>query len=127
MGEDFLIIIWIIVGFIIGYLISRVYFFIKIKNQRQDAVTRSRNVVLWNVNEKIAPLLPDFPYHYKDLVFLWKWVDYIVFDWLSRWNLKKIVFLEIKTNSSTLNKNESMIKQCIENKKVEYNIYRKIV
>lgn len=127
MGEEFLIIIWIIVGFIIGYLISRVYFFIKIKNQRQDAVTRSRNVVLWNVNEKIAPLLPDFPYHYKDLVFLWKWVDYIVFDWLSRWNLKKIVFLEIKTNSSTLNKNESMIKQCIENKKVEYNIYRKIV
>ncbi|MDD3262755.1 MAG: Holliday junction resolvase-like protein [Candidatus Absconditabacteria bacterium] len=127
MGEEFLIIIGIIVGFIIGYLISRVYFFIKIKNQRQDAVTRSRNVVLGNVNEKIAPLLPDFPYHYKDLVFLGKGVDYIVFDGLSRGNLKKIVFLEIKTNSSTLNKNESMIKQCIENKKVEYNIYRKIV
>ena len=127
MGEEFLIIIWIIVGIIIGYLISRIYFFIKIKNQRQDAVIRSRNVVLWNVNEKIAPLLPDFPYYYKDLVFLWKWVDYIVFDWLSRWNLKKIVFLEVKTNSSTLNKNESMIKQCIENKRVEYNIYRKIV
>ena len=127
MGEEFLIIIWIIVGIIIGYLISRIYFFIKIKNQRQDAVIRSRNVVLWNVNEKIAPLLPDFPYYYKDLVFLWKWVDYIVFDWLSRWNLKKIVFLEVKTNSSTLNKNESMIKQYIENKKVEYNIYRKIV
>lgn len=127
MGEEFLIIIWIIVGIIIGYLISRIYFFIKIKNQRQDAVIRSRNVVLWNVNEKIAPLLPDFPYYYKDLVFLWKWVDYIVFDWLSRWNLKKIVFLEVKTNSSTLNKNESMIKQCIEDKRVEYNIYRKIV
>ncbi len=127
MPKEILIIIWIIIGFIIGYLISRIYFFIKIKNQRQDAVTRSRNVVLWNVNEKIAPLLPDFPYHYKDLVFLWKWVDYMVFDWLSRWNLKKIVFLEIKTNSSTLNKNETMIKNCIENKKVEYSIYRKIV
>ncbi|HCY21004.1 TPA: hypothetical protein DIC40_04040 [Patescibacteria group bacterium] len=38
-----------------------------------------------------------------------------------------MVFLEIKTNSSTLNRNETMIKQCIEQKKVEYQIYRKIV
>ncbi len=127
MPKEILIIIRIIIGGIIGYLIARIFFFIKIKNQRQDAITRSRNVVLGHVNEKIAPLLPDFPYQYNDLMFLWKWVDYIVFDWLSRWNLKKIIFLEIKTNSSTLNKNESMIKQCIENKKVEYNIYRKIV
>ncbi|HCY21003.1 TPA: hypothetical protein DIC40_04035 [Patescibacteria group bacterium] len=61
-----------IIGLLIGYLIARIYFFIKIKHQRQDAVTRSRNVVLGNVNEKIAPLLPGFPYHYKDLMFLGK-------------------------------------------------------
>lgn len=127
MSLEIFLIIWIILGLIIGYLIARIYFYVKIKNQRQDAVKRSRNVVLWNVNEKIAPLLPDFPYHYKDLVFLWKWIDYIVFDWLSHGNLQKIIFLEIKTNSSTLNKNESMIKNCIDQKRVEYNIYRKIV
>lgn len=127
MSKEMLILFWIIIGLIIWYLIARIYFFIKIKNQRQDAVTRSRNVVLGNVNEKIAPLLPNFPYHYKDLMFLWKWVDYIVFDWLSHGNLKKIIFLEIKTNTSTLNKNESMIKQCIEQKRIEYQIYRKIV
>ncbi len=127
MNKEILLILGIIIGIIVGYMIARIYFFLKIKNQRQDAVNRSRNVVLWNVNEKIAPLLPNFPYHYKDLVFLGKGIDYLVFDWLSHGNLEKIIFLEIKTNSSTLNKNETMIKKCIENKKVEYNIYRKVV
>lgn len=127
MSFETSLIIWIIVGLTVWYLIARIYFFIKIKWQRQDAVKRSRNVVLWNVNEKIAPLLPDFSYHYKDLVFLGKGIDYLVFDWLSRGNLEKIVFLEIKTNTSTLNKNESMIKNCIEQKRIEYSIYRKIV
>jgi len=74
-----------------------VYFLIKIKGQRQNAVDRSRSVVLGHVNEKIAPLLPNFPYHYKDLVFLGKGIDYLVFDGLSQGELKKIVFLEIKS------------------------------
>ena len=43
---------------------------LKIKKQRSNAVSRSRNVVLGYVHEKIAPLLPNFPYAYKDLVFL---------------------------------------------------------
>jgi len=55
---------------LLGYLIAKMYFLIKIKKQRTDAVTRSRNVVLGHVHEKIAPLLPNFPYSYKDLVFL---------------------------------------------------------
>jgi len=70
---------------------------VKIKGQRQNAVDRSRSVVLGHVNEKIAPLLPNFPYYYKDLVFLGKGIDYLVFDGLSHGDLKQIVFLEIKT------------------------------
>lgn len=54
------------------------------KGNRKDAVDRSRSVVLGHVHEKIAPLLPHFPYSYKDLVFLGKGVDYLVFDGLSR-------------------------------------------
>lgn len=117
--------LWIIIWISLWYLISKIYFFLKIKNQRKDAVDRSRSVVLWYVNEKIAPLLPDFPYNYKDLAFLWKWVDYIVFDWLSQWNLKKIVFLEIKSGKSTLNNNERMIKNCVESKHIFYKIRHK--
>lgn len=119
-----MIILGIIIWIIIWYLIAKIYFRTKIKKQRQEAVSRSRSVLLWNVNEKIAPLLPNFPYYYKDLTFVWKWIDYIVFDWISSWNLKQIVFLEIKSWNSNLNRNERMIQDCIKNKNIKYNIYR---
>ena len=100
------------------------YFLVKLSASRKQAVQQSRNVVLGHVNEKIAPLLPNFPYYYKDLMFLGKGVDYIVFDGLSAGNLKKIVFLEIKSGVSGLNRNEQMIKQCLEKKSVSYEVRR---
>lgn len=60
------------IGVFLGYLIAKMYFMYKLRNHRKDAVNRSRNVVMGQVNEKIAPLLPNFPYHYKDLTFLGK-------------------------------------------------------
>ncbi len=119
-----IIIVWIIIGLMIWYLIAKIYFEIKIRWQRKNAVERSKNVLIWQVNEKIAPILPWFPYNYKDLVFIWKWIDYVVFDWLSSGYLREIVFLEIKSWTSTLNKNETMVKNCIENKKISYDILR---
>lgn len=77
------VILGVIIGCFVGYLLAKIYFLIKMKGHRQDAVDRSRSVVLGHVNEKIAPLLPNFPYHYKDLVFLGKGIDYLVFDGLS--------------------------------------------
>lgn len=125
MNPDFwLIILWILVWIFVWYLIARIYFLIKIKKQRSNAVSRSRNVVLGYVHEKIAPLLPNFPYSYKDLVFLWKGVDYLVLDGLSKGNLSKIVFLEIKSGSSTLNKNEQMVRDCVAHKRISYEIWK---
>lgn len=119
------LILWVTIWISLGYLVAKIFFFLKIKNHRKDAVDRSRSVVLWYVNEKISPLLSDFPYNYKDLVFLWKWIDYVVFDWLYEWNLKKIVFLEIKSGQSTLNKNEKMIKNCVDSKNIFYRVWHK--
>lgn len=119
-----LILVGIIVWLIIGYLISKVYFITQIKSHRKHAVTKSRDVVMWHVSEKMAPLLPDFPYHYKDLVFLWKWVDYVVFDGLHKWEVSEIVFLEIKTWQAQLNKNERLIRDCVARWDLAYDIYR---
>lgn len=119
-----LIITWIIIWIIVWYLISKVIFFAKVRWHRKDAVQRSKDVVMWQVNEKIAPILPWFPYNYKDLVFIWKWIDYVVFDWLSTWNLRQVVFLEIKSWNSILNRNELMIKECLDRKKVHYETIR---
>ena len=119
-----LIVFWIVIWLIVGYLLAKLYFMFKIKKQRSNAVSRSRNVVLWYVHEKIAPLLPNFPYSYKDLVFLGKGVDYLVLDWLSKGNLDKIIFLEIKSWSSQLNRNEQMVRDCIVQKHISYEVWK---
>jgi len=118
------ILIGILIWTIIGYLIARLLFWVQLKWQRKNAIERSKHVVMWQVNEKIAPILPGFPYNYKDLVFIGKWIDYIVFDGLSTWYLKQIVFLEIKSWNSNLNRNETLIQECLSKKKVYYDILR---
>ena len=119
-----IILIWIVIWTLLWYLIARLLFGIQNRWQRKNAIERSKHVIMWQVNEKIAPILPWFPYNYKDLVFIGKWIDYIVLDWLSTGYLKQIVFLEIKSGNSLLNKNEIMIKDCLDRKKVYYEILR---
>jgi predicted Holliday junction resolvase-like endonuclease len=41
--------------------------------------------------------LPGFPYDCKDLVFIGKGIDYLVFDGLARGELEQIILLEIKS------------------------------
>lgn len=119
-----IILIWILIWTFVGYLLARLLFWVQLRWQRKNAIERSKHVVMWQVNEKIAPILPGFPYNYKDLVFIGKWIDYIVFDWLSTGYLKQVVFLEIKSGNSLLNKNEIMIKDCLDRKKVYYEVLR---
>lgn len=118
------IIIGIIVGVIIGYLMAKLVFWQATRWHRKDAVAKSRAVTLGYVSEKIAPLLPNFPYNYKDLVFLGKGVDYIAFDGLSEGQVREIAFIEIKTGTSQLNKNETMIKNAIDQKRVSWTTVR---
>ncbi|MDP2669938.1 MAG: Holliday junction resolvase-like protein [bacterium] len=95
-------------------MVAKLFFVQRIKSHRQQAVSQSRSVTLGYVSEAIAPLLPNFPYHYKDMVFLGKGVDYLVFDGLHLGEVPDIIFLEVKTNTSQLNKNERLIKQAID-------------
>lgn len=118
------IILWVLIWIIIWYLVARIYFWIKLSGHRKDAIDRSKSVILWAVNEKIAPILPNFSYNFNDLVFIGKWIDYIVFDGLSDWNLRQVVFLEIKTWKSNLNKNEKQIKLTIEKWEIKYEIMK---
>lgn len=118
------LIIGIIIGIIITALLMKLFFLGKEKEIRQRSVRQSRSSILGEVSEKMLPLLPDFPYHTKDLVFLGKGVDYLVFDGLSRGELKEIIFLEIKSGQSQLNKNERMIRDVLGSKKVRYELMR---
>jgi predicted Holliday junction resolvase-like endonuclease len=96
----------------------------EIRAHRNDATNRSRSVLLGEVYEKIAPFLPEFPYAARDMVFVGKGVDYIVFDGLSEGKLERIVFLELKSGQSRLSKNELMIREAIRGNKVDYQELR---
>ncbi len=119
-----LILLGVLIGCVVWWLIAKIYFLQHRSADRKLAVRQSKSTTLGYVSEKIAPLLPDFPYNYKDLVFLGKWVDYICFDGLSAWEMKQVVFIEIKTGKSQLNKNETMIKTTIDKGKVSWETVR---
>ena len=112
--------IWLLIGF----LLAKIYFYQGVKKQRSHAVRKSKDVTLGYVHEKLAPILPNFPYNFKDLTFLWKWVDYVVFDGLQDGYVKQIVFLEIKSWWSRMNANEKMIKEAVDNRRVKHEVIR---
>ncbi len=107
------------------YLFAKLYFLTSIRRHRTDAISKSKSVVRGHNIEKTAPLLPGFHYRLRDMTFVGKGIDYIIFDGLSAWNLKEIVFLEIKSGSSNQNNNEKAIENIIKQGKVRYEILRK--
>ena len=118
------LIIWAIVWLIIWFIVAKLTVHSAVKTARSKSVKQARNVILWDVNEKLAPALPWFPYDFKDMVFIWKWIDYLVFDGLASGHLRKIVLLEIKSWQSLLNRNESMIKNTVGAGFVSYEVFR---
>ena len=118
----------ILVVFALWVLIWVIYWkvnkYVEISRGRTDAVKRSRNAILWELYEKILPFLQNFKYSPKDMVFVGKWFDYLILDGLSEWELREIIFMEVKYWESTLNKNEKMIRQTVGSKKVNYVEFR---
>lgn len=120
----FLLFLGVLLGVFLGWMFSKLFYLQRRTEDRRISVRQSRATTLWYVSEKIAPLLPDFPYSYKDLVFLGKGVDYVCFDGLAQGAVKQIVFIEIKTGKSMLNKNELLIKSAVDRWKVSWETVR---
>ncbi len=119
-----LLIIWLIVWLVVGFLLTKIFSIKQNVKDRQASIKASKAVILGHAKEQIAPLLPNFPYHIKDIVFIGKWFDYLVLDGLSEGDLRQIVFVEIKTGSSQQNRNERQIEATINNKFVKYHLIR---
>lgn len=91
---------------------------------RADAIRRSSAVVSGKVTEHLAPYMPSFPYNPKDVRFLGTPVDLIVFDGMSEDAISEIVFLEIKSLSSTLTTRERRIRDAVIAKRVAWKEFR---
>lgn len=90
----------------------------------RDAIKGSQAAVSGRVFERVAPYLPGFAFNPRDVRFIGDPVDFVVFDGLAEGNLRKVVFVEVKTGASDLNGNERRVKSAIMERHVEWQMYR---
>lgn len=70
------------------------------------------------IAEHFVPLLKEFKYNRKQARFLASPIDFIVFE------EDEIIFMEVKTGKSQLNKNQRRIRDQVENKQVRWEVLR---
>jgi predicted Holliday junction resolvase-like endonuclease len=93
------------------------------ENIRQDAIERSQAVIRGKVTEHLVPFFPEFRYNPRDARFVGTPVDLIVFDGLSDGDVKRVVFVEVKSGkSATLSSRERRVRDCIKRGAVGYEI-----
>ena len=93
---------------------------------RRDSIDRSRSVVSGKVQEHLAPLFPAFldQFNPKDARFLGTPLDFIVFDGLDEGEVRRVVFVEVKTGRANLLSRERRCRDAIEAGRVEYQLLR---
>lgn len=91
------------------------------KEARRDAVQRSQAVTLGKVYEHLIPYLPDFRWNPKDARFIGTPVDFLIFDGLSEGHVRAIVFVEVKTGTSTMNARERQVRDAVTGQRIEWH------
>lgn len=87
---------------------------------RENAVQRSLAVTAGKVHEQLIPYLPEFGYNPKDVRFLGSPVDLVVFDGLAEGQVRRVIFLEVKTGGSPLTRRERQVRDVVEARAVEW-------
>ena len=118
------VLLGLFLGIAIGLFIAWLYF-LGWKGRytaaiREDAVQRSQAVTIGKVHEQLIPYLPEFRYNPKDARFLGSPVDLVVFDGLAEGQVRRVVFLEVKTGASALTARERQVREVIEAREVEW-------
>lgn len=85
----------------------------ELKSQQQ-----SKSVRLGLISENVLPFHQDFKYNVKDLVPMFRPIDYVVFA------EDEIVFLEIKIGTSQLSEKQKKIRSLINSGKVRFEEHR---
>jgi predicted Holliday junction resolvase-like endonuclease len=95
----------------------------KIQNEtfyRQDAINRSKAVILGKVTEHLVPFQNGFPFNPKEARFIGSPIDIIVFDGIDNEDVVDIYMLEIKTGNSSLNKRQRLIRDAVREGRVHW-------
>ena len=112
----------LLLGIVIGIVVAWLYFLVwKLRYSaaiRENAVQRSLAVTAGKVHEQLVPYLPEFGFNPKDARFLGSPVDLVVFDGLAAGDVRRVVFLEVKTGAAPLTTRERQVRDVIEAREV---------
>ena len=112
----------LLLGIVIGIVVAWLYFLVwKLRYSaaiRENAVQRSLAVTAGKVHEQLVPYLPEFGFNPKDARFLGSPVDLVIFDGLAAGEVKRVVFLEVKTGGAPLTTRERQVRDVIEAREV---------
>ena len=96
----------------------------KVSEAKKAALQRSRSVLSGMFAEQLAPYLPDFPFSPTEAKFIGAPIDILVFKGMDAQSIEEVIFVEVKSGSARLNRNEHSLKEAIENKRVRWHEYR---
>jgi predicted Holliday junction resolvase-like endonuclease len=116
--------IGLIAGVILAVMYAQIWKLRYTRSVRRDAVQRSRAVTVGKVYEQLVPWLPDFGFNPKDARFLGSPIDFIVFDGLDDGDVRRIVFVEVKTGRSELSVRERRVRDAVRDGRVEWAEHR---
>ena len=122
----------IILTVIVMVVLHRMYMYTwvepKHKKETEEIVAKrvgqSRAVIWGQSCESLVPWLPDFTYSPPDVKHFGAPIDLIIFDGMSQGNIRKIIFMEIKTGVSHITPRERQIQEAIQEGRVEFKLLR---
>ena len=91
----------------------------KEKEIRQDAIDKSQSITYGKMTEHVVPCLPGFRFNPSDARFIGSRIDFVVFDGLGDGEVKRIVFIEIKTGMSNLSARVRNVRNAVQDKNFE--------
>jgi predicted Holliday junction resolvase-like endonuclease len=106
--------IMVVILIIILVFILSSYFSLKDELAALQYLKRSQSVKYGQLTEQWIPFAKSFPYNSQNFRFIGKPIDGLTFE------EDKVVFVEFKTNKSTLSSDQKKIKDLILDKKVEW-------
>ena len=110
----------IVIGGIVASLIVAMLVPRFARRMRTEGALQSRAIVRGQIYEQLVPYLPGFRFNPKDAQFLGRPVDFIVFDGLDEGDLRRIVFVEVKTGGAKLTTRERLVRNAIREGNVEW-------
>ena len=112
-----------VIAYLIGRWRAKSELESRIEAEREDAIKRSRAALSGQFSEQLAPYLPNFPYKPTEARFIGKPIDFIFFKGMDNQKIDEVVFVEVKSGSSTLSTQERRLRDAINEKKVSWEEY----